>query len=186
MLVAAACSSDDSDSGTDTTAAATETTAAATETTAAATETTAATATTAPPTEKVDIDFWVAFSDEARLGFANDRAAEFNEKHPEYNVRVTSFASYNDAFDAAVLAVDSGEPPGLIHFFEAATRQALDAVGGDGNPIFKSVTDAIAGAGRSRLGRRCSTQLLHGGRFVLLDAVEHVDDGHVQQHGHAQ
>ena len=145
MLVAAACSSDDSDSETDTTAAATETTAAATETTAAATETTAATATTAPPTEKVDIDFWVAFSDEARLGFANDRAAEFNEKHPEYNVRVTSFASYNDAFDAAVLAVDSGEPPGLIHFFEAATRQALDAVGGDGNPIFKSVTDAIAG-----------------------------------------
>ncbi len=159
MLVAAACSSDDSDSGTDTTAAATETTEAATETTEAAPDTTAAPATTAPPTEKIDIDFWVAFSDEARLGFSEDRAAEFNEIHPEYNVRVTSFASYNDVFDAAVLAVDSGEPPGLIHFFEAATRQALDAVDGDGNPIFKSVTDAIAGR----------TEIL--GEPVVLDSV---------------
>ncbi len=101
--------------------------------------------TSAAPGEVIDIDFWVAFSDEARLGFAEDRAAEFNTKHPEYNIEVTSFASYNDAFDAAVLAVDSGEPPGIIHFFEAATRQALDAVGADGNPIFKSVTEAIAG-----------------------------------------
>jgi len=145
-LIAAACSS----SSSDTTAASTETTAAAsTETTAAAsTETTAAasTETTAAPSGDVTtIDFWVAFSDEARLGFANDRAAEFNEKHPEYNIKVTSFASYNDVFDAAVLAVDSGEPPALIHFFEAATRQALDAVGADGAPVFKSVTEAIAG-----------------------------------------
>ncbi len=95
--------------------------------------------------EAIDIDFWVAFSDEARLGFAEDRAAEFNAAHPGYNIEVTSFASYNDAFDAAVLAVDSGEPPALIHFFEAATRQALDAVDASGNPIFKSVTEAIGG-----------------------------------------
>jgi len=158
MLVAAACSSDDSDdSGTDTTAAAsTETTAAAsTETTAAAsTETTAA-----PAADVTTIDFWVAFSDESRLGFANDRAAEFNEGHPDYNIQVTSFASYNDVFDAAVLAVDSGDPPGLIHFFEAATRQALDAVDASGAPIFKSVTDAIAGR----------TEIL--GEPVVLDSV---------------
>ena len=95
--------------------------------------------------EVIDIDFWVAFSDEARLGFAEDAAADFNAAHPEYNIKVTSFASYNDAFDAAVLAVDSGEPPGMIHFFEAATRQALDAVDASGNPIFKSVTEAIGG-----------------------------------------
>ena len=74
-------------------------------------------------------------------------------------MQVTSFASYNDVFDAAVLAVDSGEPPGLIHFFEAATRQALDAVGADGAPIFKSVTDAIAGR----------TEIL--GEPVVLDSV---------------
>ncbi|MCJ7781545.1 MAG: extracellular solute-binding protein, partial [Acidimicrobiia bacterium] len=153
-----ACSSDDSDSGTETTAA-TETTAVTETTVAAETTTTAATATTAPPTDKIDIDFWVAFSDESRLGFANDRAEEFNAGHPEYNVRVTSFASYEDVFDAAVLAVDSGEPPGLIHFFEAATRQALDAVDGDLNPIFKSVSDAIAGR----------TEIL--GEPVVLDSV---------------
>jgi sn-glycerol 3-phosphate transport system substrate-binding protein len=101
--------------------------------------------TSAAPGEVIDIDFWVAFSDEARLGFAQDRAAEFNTKHPEYNIEVTSFASYNDAFDAAVLAADSGEPPAIVHFFEAATRQALDAVTADGSPLFKSVTEAIAG-----------------------------------------
>ncbi|MDH5372326.1 MAG: extracellular solute-binding protein [Acidimicrobiia bacterium] len=93
----------------------------------------------------IDIDFWVAFSDEARLGFAEDAATAFNANHSDYNIKVTSFASYNDAFDAAVLAVDSGEPPALIHFFEAATRQALDAVDEAGNPIFKSVTEAIGG-----------------------------------------
>ncbi len=123
-LIAAACGSDDS-GDTDTTAGGADTTVAA-------------------GADPIDIDFWVAFSDEARLGFANDKAADFNAKHPDYNIKVTSFASYNDAFDAAVLAVDSGSPPGMIHFFEAATRQALDAVS-DGNPIFKSVTEAIAG-----------------------------------------
>ena len=158
MLVAAACSSGDSDSGTETTeASGTETTEAATDTTEAATETTATPATTAAPTDKIDIDFWVAFSD-YRFEYSQEKAAAFNEKHPEYNVRVTSFASYNDAFDAAVLAVDSGEPPALIHFFEAATRQALDAVS-DGKPIFKSVTDAIAGR----------TEIL--GEPVVLDSV---------------
>jgi sn-glycerol 3-phosphate transport system substrate-binding protein len=117
------------------------------------------TATEAPSGDPIDIDFWVAFSDEKRLGFAQDRAAEFNAAHPEYNVEVTSFASYNDVFDAAVLAVDSGEPPALIHFFEAATRQALDAVDSSGNKIFKSVTDAIGGR----------TEIL--GEPVVLDNV---------------
>ncbi|MDX2343923.1 MAG: extracellular solute-binding protein [Acidimicrobiia bacterium] len=144
MLVAAACGSDSED---------TTTTAAAgggdTETTAAATD----------AGEVIDIDFWVAFSDEARLGFAEDAAAAFNANHADYNIKVTSFASYNDAFDAAVLAVDSGEPPAMIHFFEAATRQALDAVDGSGNAIFKSVTDAIAGR----------TEIL--GEPVVLDSV---------------
>ncbi len=109
--------------------------------------------------EVTTIGFWVAFSDEARLGFTEDKAAAFNAAHPEYNIEVTSFASYNDAFDAAVLAVDSGDPPGVIHFFEAATRQALDAVDSSGNPIFKSVTEAI--------GDR--TEIL--GEPVVLDSV---------------
>ncbi|GMR01696.1 MAG: ABC transporter substrate-binding protein [Acidimicrobiia bacterium] len=142
-LVAAACSS----SGGDET------------TTTAASGGGETTTTVAAGGEKIDIDFWVAFSDEKRLGFAQDRAAEFNAKHPDYNIRVTSFSSYNDVFDAAVLAVDSSRPPALIQFFEAATRQALDAVDGDGNKIFKSVTDAIGGR----------TEIL--GEPIVLDSV---------------
>jgi sn-glycerol 3-phosphate transport system substrate-binding protein len=147
-LVAAACSSS-SDDDTATTVASGGDTA----TTVASDGDTAATG------DVTDIDFWVAFSDEARLGFAQEKAADFNAAHPDYNVEVTSFASYNDVFDAAILAVDSGEPPGLIHFFEAATRQALDAVDSSGAPIFKSVTDAIAGR----------TEIL--GEAVVLDQV---------------
>ncbi|MDH4276530.1 MAG: extracellular solute-binding protein [Acidimicrobiia bacterium] len=89
------------------------------------------------------IEMWIAFSDDARLGFTRDRAADFNELHPEYNVVVTEFDSYNTVFEQAQLAIEDGNPPEIIHFFEAATQEALDAVDGDGNPIFKSVTEAI-------------------------------------------
>jgi sn-glycerol 3-phosphate transport system substrate-binding protein len=140
-LVAAACSSS-SDSDTATTVTSGD-----------------ATATTVASGDAITIDFWVAFSDEARKGFADQKAADFNAAHPDYNVQVTSFPSYNDVFDAAILAVDSGEPPALIHFFEAATRQALDAVDASGTPIFKSVTEAI--------GDR--TEIL--GEPVVLDQV---------------
>ena len=91
------------------------------------------------------IQMWIGFADEARLGFTQDRAAEFNAAHPEYNVEVTSFDSYNTVFEQAQLAIDEGNPPEIIHFFEAATQEALDAVDSDGNPIFASVTEAIAG-----------------------------------------
>lgn len=91
------------------------------------------------------IQMWIAFSDEARLGFTQDRAADFSAKHPEFNVEVTSFDSYNTVFEQAQLAIDDGNPPEIIHFFEAATQEALDAVDADGNPIFASVTDAVAG-----------------------------------------
>ena len=152
-MVAAACSS--SDDATDTTAAsggATETTVAS----GGATDTTVASSGSADATT---IDFWVAFTDDNRLGYSQDKAAEFNAAHPDYNVQVTAFETYNDVFDAAILAVDSGSPPGLIHFFEAATRQALDAVDSSGAPIFKSVSDAVAGR----------TEIL--GEPVILDDV---------------
>ncbi len=151
-MVVAACGDD---AGTETTEAGDQ----PATTAADSPDTTEAPATTEGGGEVIDIDFWVAFSDEARLGFSEEKAAAFNAKHPEYNVQVTSFASYNDAFDAAVLAVDSGEPPEIIHFFEAATRQALDAVDASGNPIFKSVTEAIGGR----------TEIL--GEPVVLDDV---------------
>ncbi|MGI9597822.1 MAG: extracellular solute-binding protein [Acidimicrobiales bacterium] len=91
------------------------------------------------------IEMWIAFSDDARLGFAQDRAADFNADHPEYDVQVSSFDSYNTVFEQAQLAIDDGNPPEIIHFFEAATQEALDAVDSDGNPIFTSVTEAIDG-----------------------------------------
>lgn len=153
-LVAVACG-DDSGTATTSVGDTTATTGATATTSGGSTDTTAGSS----GGDAIDIDFWVAFSDEARLGFSEEKAAAFNAAHPEYNVNVTSFASYNDAFDAAVLAVDSGEPPEIIHFFEAATRQALDAVDASGNPIFKSVTEAIDGR----------TEIL--GEPVVLDNV---------------
>jgi len=95
--------------------------------------------------DPVTIEMWIAFSDDARLGFAQDKAAEFTEKHPEYIVEVTSFDSYNTVFEQAQLAIDEGNPPEVIHFFEAATQEALDAVDADGDPIFASVTEALDG-----------------------------------------
>jgi sn-glycerol 3-phosphate transport system substrate-binding protein len=58
---------------------------------------------------------------------------------------VTSFDSYNTVFEQAQLAIDEGNPPEVIHFFEAATQEALDAVDADGDPIFASVTEALDG-----------------------------------------
>jgi len=45
-----------------------------------------------------------------------------------------------------------------------ATRQALDAVGADGKPVFKSVTDAIAGRD-AILGRSVGQKILNCGLF---------------------
>ena len=72
--------------------------------------------------EVTDIEMWIAFADDTRLGFAEDRAAAFNAAHPEYNVVVQSFDSYNTVFEQAQLALDGGNPPEIIHFFEAATQ----------------------------------------------------------------
>ncbi len=157
-LVAAACASSGSDETTTTVASGGDETT-TTVASGGGDETTTTTVASGGDAEPITIDFWVAFSDEARKGFAEEKAAAFNEAHPEYNVKITSFPSYNDVFDAAVLAVDSGEPPALIHFFEAATRQALDAVDASGNPVFKSVTEAIGGR----------TEIL--GEPVVLDDV---------------
>ena len=102
---------------------------------------------------------WIAFADAPRLGFAEARAAEFNAKHPEYKVVVQSFDSYNTVFEQAQLALEEGNPPEIIHFFEAATQEALDAVDANGDPIFKSVTEAVGGR----------TEIL--GEPVVLDDV---------------
>jgi len=92
--------------------------------------------------EPTEVRVWVAFTD-YRLDWTRDRAAEFNELYPEYEVIVEGYESYNQAFDATVLAAEQGNPPAITHFFEAATQEARDAVTPDGDPLFKSVSDAI-------------------------------------------
>jgi len=94
--------------------------------------------------ETTDIEMWIAFTD-GRLDWAKERAVEFNELFPEYNVVVEGYGNYNDAFDATVLAAEQGNPPAITHFFEAATQEARDAVGPDGAPLFASVEEALAG-----------------------------------------
>jgi sn-glycerol 3-phosphate transport system substrate-binding protein len=159
VLVVVACGSDDDDSSSDGTEAA-ETESDGTE----AADSEEGGEEEAGEEEAADgdvttIEMWIAFSDDARLGFTQDKAAEFNASHPEYNVEVTSFDSYNTVFEQAQLAIDAGNPPEIIHFFEAATQEALDAVDSNGDPIFASVTDAIAGR----------TEIL--GEPVVLDDV---------------
>ena len=92
--------------------------------------------------DATEVRVWVAFTD-YRLDWAKDRAAEFNEMFPQFNVVIEGYESYNAAFDATVLAAEQGNPPSITHFFEAATQNARDAVSPDGAPLFKSVADAI-------------------------------------------
>ncbi len=92
--------------------------------------------------DPVEIRMWIAFSD-YRFDWTVERANEFNELYPEYNVIVEAYGSYNDAFTATVLAAEQGTQPAITHFFEAATQEALDAVNPDGDPLFASVAEAI-------------------------------------------
>ncbi|MFV1991258.1 MAG: extracellular solute-binding protein, partial [Acidimicrobiales bacterium] len=160
-LIAAACGDSEDNGDTSSGGDAPATTAApATEETEAPPDTEAPTEDTeAPAAEVTTIEMWIAFNDDARLNFTKDRAAEFNAAHPEYEVVVTPFDSYNTVFEQTALAMDEGNPPEIIHFFEAATQEALDAIDKDGNPIFASVTEAVAGR----------TEIL--GEPVVLDDV---------------
>lgn len=138
-------------STTETSAAAkSETTADKSETTTAQAGTTETTATKTDNTEAetsgeaTKIPVWIAFED-YRLDWAKEVAAKFNETVDGYEVEITGFGSYNDVFEAAVQATNSGKPPAVIHFFEAATQEARDAVTQDGEPVFANLEDIIAG-----------------------------------------
>lgn len=99
---------------------------------------------TAAAQDPIEVRMWIGFTD-YRLDWTKERAAEFNEMYPDYDVIVEGYQSYNAAFDATVLAAEQGNPPAITHFFEAATQEARDAVNPDGEPLFKSVEEAIAG-----------------------------------------
>lgn len=91
---------------------------------------------------KTEIGVSIAFTDN-RLDWANDVAAAFEEKHPEYDIVITGYDDYESLLQAATLAADQGDPPAIAQYFEVATQQARDAVTADGEPLFASVGEAI-------------------------------------------
>ncbi|MBC6957493.1 MAG: extracellular solute-binding protein [Chloroflexi bacterium] len=77
-----------------------------------------------------------------RLDWSRERAAEFNELFPQYEVTIEGYADYESIFAAASLAFEQGTQPAIVQYFEAATQDARDA-GFEGNPQFKSVAEAF-------------------------------------------
>ncbi|MFN8372444.1 MAG: extracellular solute-binding protein [Anaerolineae bacterium] len=85
-----------------------------------------------------EVRVWIAFTD-TRLDWARNVAAAFNEAHPEYNVVVDGYANYEEILDATVLALDQGNPPAVVQWFEVGTQPARDY------GYFKPIETALAG-----------------------------------------
>lgn len=94
--------------------------------------------------DTTEIGVFIGFTD-YRLDWMNDVAAAFEAEHPEFDIVVRGFDSYEDLLQAATLAQQQGTPPAIAQYFEVATQEARDAVGADGSPLFASVEEAIAG-----------------------------------------
>ncbi len=94
--------------------------------------------------EPVEIPVWIAFTD-YRLDWAQERAAEFNEQFPQFRVVVEGYPSYEELLTSARLAFEQRSAPAVVQYFEAATRDALDAEF-QGTPRFKSIEVALDGA----------------------------------------
>lgn len=90
----------------------------------------------------VEVPVWIAFTDD-RLDWTRDVAAEFNEQVEGYEITVQGYDNYEALFDATLLAVDQGDPPAVVQYFEAATTEARDAVTASGEPLFTNVSEAI-------------------------------------------
>ncbi|MFQ3566099.1 MAG: extracellular solute-binding protein [Aggregatilineales bacterium] len=87
----------------------------------------------------VDIPVWIAFTDATRLGWAQQKAAEYNEMFPQYNVIVTGYSNYEELFAATALAAEQGSLPAVVQYFEVATQDARDS------GYFRSIEQALAG-----------------------------------------
>ena len=92
--------------------------------------------------EPTEIRMWVAFTD-ARLDWAREKAAAFNEMYPQYNVVIEGYNNYEELFSASALSFEQGTQPAIVQYFEAATQDARDARLPDGTPWFKPVAQAI-------------------------------------------
>jgi sn-glycerol 3-phosphate transport system substrate-binding protein len=87
--------------------------------------------------DAVEVPVWIAFTDETRLGWAQEKAAEFNEMFPQYNVTVQGYANYEELFAATALASEQGSLPAVVQYFEVATQDARDS------GYFKSLAEAL-------------------------------------------
>lgn len=87
--------------------------------------------------DAVSVPVWIAFTDDTRLGWANDRAAEFNEMFPQYNVTIQGYANYEELFAATALAAEQGQLPAIVQYFEVATQVARDS------GFFKPIAEAL-------------------------------------------
>lgn len=88
--------------------------------------------------EPTQIEVWIAFTD-FRLDWAVERAAEFNEMFPEYEIVIQEFSDYEPLLEAYTLAQEQGNQPAAVQLFEVATQFALDS------GWFKPVNEIIAG-----------------------------------------
>lgn len=87
--------------------------------------------------EPVDVPVWIAFTDAGRLGWTQERAAEFNELFPQYNVTVQGYANYEELFAATALASEQNALPAVVQYFEVATQDARDS------GYFRSIAAAL-------------------------------------------
>jgi len=85
-----------------------------------------------------EVRVWIAFTD-TRLDWARQVAADFSAMNPDYNVVVDGYANYEEILDATVLALEQGNPPAIVQWFEVGTQFARDS------EYFKPVEVAIAG-----------------------------------------
>ncbi|MBN2617370.1 MAG: ABC transporter substrate-binding protein [Spirochaetales bacterium] len=77
--------------------------------------------------EPVEIQFWHAFTDDARSGWINDLAIEWNSTHPNFKIVAESKGSYRETLQAAILGSRQGVAPHLVQVFEVGSQLALDS-----------------------------------------------------------
>ena len=115
-------------------------------------------------TDVTEFGISIGFTD-YRLDWFNEVVDEFEANHPEFDITVEGFGSYEDLLQSVTLAAQQGSPPAIAQYFEVATQEARDAVTSEGEPLFASVEAAIDGR----------TEIL-GEPVILGDVVSAVQD----------
>lgn len=86
--------------------------------------------------QATEIRTWIAFTD-YRLDWTQQKAAQFNEQFPQYNVVVEGYPNYEQIFQATALAAGNNSLPAVVQYFEVATQNARDS------GYFKPLAEAL-------------------------------------------